>query len=436
MDQMRAACDQALLSRAAKLFALSEDSVVDTGGPWRAMDCFTALWGGFLYFLIGLAPSGWSRISQKAVLAGAILMTAGTWAIGFYWIWASEGRQQWIHAVGLLERTSFLALLFGVSRSTGFRELLLERLPEAQEILLDSATQYSVARDIWPVSASSVMWLLCLVAETQLRRDEGAVVPPPVQPIFLCAAWAYALLRFNSFLVLLVERFAQSTSRHLEDVELAYEQWACIVAFACQASRWTGLVYIHILTFSFLHMCPVLVALLDNQESSRGWLLPHFFASLTYCGLAACVLQRAAAVSSQRHHAVACTNSYQWALGPTRRWDHHVLVSFMERSDLGIAVCGVHLTTSLLLKSASIFVTAASFVVARLMSLPDVQKSECWVGGWWQQMAAPIEASTARTEGPPARRSAIFCHVLFLWDVPERSGESSSWIAKPCSSQT
>ncbi|CAE7037967.1 unnamed protein product [Symbiodinium natans] len=333
--------------------------------------------GACLYFLIGLAPSGWSKISQRAVLAVAILTTAGTWAIGFYWTRASEGRQQWIHVVGLMECTSFLALLVGVSRSRGFRELLLERLPEAQQILLDSGTHYSAAWDIWPIFGSCATWLLCLVAETQLRQaDEGTIVLPPMQPFLLSAAWAYALLRFNSFLVLLVERFAQTTSRHLEDVDLAYEQWACIVAFACQASRWSGLVYVHHLTFSFLHMCPVLVALLDNQESSRGWLLPQFFASLAYCGLAVCVLQRAAAVSRQRHHAVACTNSYQWALAPTQRWDHHVLVSFMERSDLGIAVCGVHLTTSLLLKSTSIFVTAASFVVARLMSLPDVQKAE------------------------------------------------------------
>ncbi|CAE7337719.1 unnamed protein product [Symbiodinium natans] len=380
MSQMRLVADQDLLRRATLIFASREDLPEDEE-KCRAADCFMVIVSGFLQLFMGLLPGGWSKRRPISSLVIAVVLTATPWFISLYGMIVCSGMPQWSHVIHLMEQTSFLALLWGVSCSKGFRELVMVRMHEVQE-RLDSAMQSSMKWDFMPIFAAMAIWMLCYAAQLQMSLQvetswsswSGLL---PMLPALPRAAWAYTLLRFNRFLILLVDCFAQSSARHMDEMNLVYEQWACIVAFAGQASRWTGTVYFHMSTFSFLGIFPPLTAVfLDAQHGYTEMLLPQLFASIAYGCLAAYVLHRAAAVSRQRDNAVACTNSIQWALSPSQRRDHDILVSYMARSDLGISMCGICVTPSLMLKLASILATAASFLVARLVSLPEDEKAD------------------------------------------------------------
>ena len=78
----------------------------------------------------------------------------------------------------------------------------------------------------------------------------------------------------------------------------------------------------------------------------------------------------------------------------------------MVRSDVGIYAWGTFLKASLLAKLASIFITAASFLVSRLFSMPDCQKVQLREK-WDQYAVEPQHVETMFTEKGESK-----CHIF------------------------
>ena len=114
------------------------------------------------------------------------------------------------------------------------------------------------------------------------------------------------------------------------------------------------------------------------------WWLPHSLANVTKFCLIAYVFQRAAAVHQKCDDIVACVNSRQTIVLRDSRRDQALFLNHMVLSDVGIYVCGTCLKAFFLAKIASVFVTAGSFLLARLLSMPDDQKVQ--LRETWDQM--------------------------------------------------
>ncbi|CAE7237347.1 unnamed protein product [Symbiodinium sp. CCMP2592] len=377
IEQVRAATECDLLARAVELLCFEVSRSGDDEICCVA-DRFTASVSGLLHFPIGLAPVGWVGYWRKVFLNFAKLLSATMCAMAVYRVLMTTGFEQWSHTLHAMEAFSFLALLMTVSSSDGFRELMTERLPEVQE-RLDSAMRASLKWDLLPVSACFCVWLVCFIVRIRLCILEGSEIFAHAFPLSSAVqrtAWAFALLRLSRSMIVLMERFALSYSHNRDDFDLAYEQWACISAFTSQISHWTGVAHLHISTFALLGMFPPFAEIFLGRTYDKSWLLSHLFASMANCCLTAYVLQRAAAVNQQKESAAMSVGSFQWALSWSAKWRQHLLLKYMSQSAVGIYMCGVCLTNPILAKLASVLVTGASVLLARLVSLPEEKKDE------------------------------------------------------------
>eukprot|EP00439_Symbiodinium_sp_Y106_P062452 s1482_g9.t1 len=162
-----------------------------------------------------------------------------------------------------------------VSRSAKFRELVLERVPDVQETI-DPEMRSSVKWDVLPCFISLTVWSVCHLLQVKLtpKGQASALLMVPWTPGLSRAGWAFALLQVNRFLVGLLERFGQLYPFQLEDLDLAYERWACVVAFTRQASYWHSMVYLHMSMFWFLSIFPLLAIEICRSAWSGGSLIP------------------------------------------------------------------------------------------------------------------------------------------------------------------
>lgn len=214
LSQMCLETSQDLLYKATGLFQVGARPFAS------ASSCTSICWKTGtvpFYMSIGLVPPGWPahclHISFVAIVAKVAHMTICT-----YKAFAVTGFEQWAYIVIVMEMASNVVLLCTVSRSAKFRELVLGRVPEVQET-------------IDPEMLSSVKWDV-LPGYITPKEQASAFLMVPRIPVMSRAAWAFGLLRVNRFLVGLLERFGRLHPFQLEDLDLAYERWACVVAFA------------------------------------------------------------------------------------------------------------------------------------------------------------------------------------------------------------
>mmetsp|Transcript_66389 Transcript_66389/g.155607 ORF Transcript_66389/g.155607 Transcript_66389/m.155607 type:complete len:484 (-) Transcript_66389:203-1654(-) len=327
-----------------------------------------------LHLTIGLVPAGCRGHWTKVLRISTKLLSAVFCLLCGYRSYMTTGYEKWSHTLYAMEAVAFFLLLATVCSSDAFRELMQERLPEMQRTL-DSRLQASLKLDLLPICVYLLIGLACFVALSQLHP--GSVFHSyPISSAIQRVAWAFALLRLNRSMTILLDRFAVSYAEQPTDFQLAYKQWAYIAAFAGEISHWTGAVYLHLSTFALLGAFPLLAEVLMGLQDNGDWLLPHLIVNLTNCCLALHVLHRAAVVSHQKDSAVVSANSHQWALTWQQRHRQHLFVAYMGQSEVGMYVWGTRITNSLLAKLVPVLITGGSFAFARVLSLPQERKTE------------------------------------------------------------
>ncbi|CAE7029618.1 unnamed protein product [Symbiodinium sp. CCMP2592] len=336
----------------------------------RLMSLATTL----LHLPLGLVPAGCAGHWTKVLRISAKLLSAAFCVLCGYRSYMTTGYEKWSHTVYAMEAVAFFLLLATVCSSDPFRELMQRKLPEMQKTL-DSRLQASLKLDLLPICVYLIICLMCFVVLSKVHT--GSVSHSyPVSSAIQRVAWAFVLLRLSRSMTILLDGFVVSYAQQSFDFQSAYEQWASISAFAGEISHWIGAVYLHLSTFAFLGMFPLLAEVLMGLQDNDDWLLPHLIVNLANCCLAVHVLHRAAVVSQQKDSAIVSVNSLQWALTWQQRHRQHLFVAYMGQSEVGTYVCGTPISISLLVKLIPVLVTGGSFALARVLALPPERKTD------------------------------------------------------------
>jgi len=286
-------------------------------------------------------------------------------------------------AIHATESFMSMVLLWKIGASSSFAQFLMQHCQERsrdmrmRQAWIASAKLHVCVLLAFLLLSCGIMVILAKTAKARSEQDWSAndalwMLSSMYRALYRCS-WALCLLRINKLLSLFIDRFASQHKQTPCSIDSSWQQWTCFSALAGQASAHAGAVYIFLLAFPIFKMAAGLGSMLAGKADdpgSREMSLPVLCVAIIEILLPLYALRSGAAVSNKCQEAICFVNSLQVDLPWSVRNHHTAFVAHMANSNAAISACGMKLTNALLIRMASVSLTAMVFVVQRVLALP------------------------------------------------------------------